>query len=115
MRLVRMEVIEVLGAVGGFGVALNALRTSGPELIGIARAGWNGQEMFVALIETGDLPASAVDGRPVLFADEMLFLKTADGEFVPWCPSQTDILAHDWELVFAQPQRLLGVQRLLPS
>ncbi len=27
---------------------------------------------------------------------EYLYMKTADGHFVPWAPSQTDVLAEDW-------------------
>jgi hypothetical protein len=26
-------------------------------------------------------------------------MKTADGKFVPWLASQTDLLANDWEVV----------------
>lgn len=72
----------------------------------IARAGWNGKGMYVALVE-GNLITEAVNyclsssnenmqAVPVL---DSLYLKTATGELVPWLASQTDLLANDWCIV----------------
>ncbi|MBV4450158.1 DUF2829 domain-containing protein [Clostridium tyrobutyricum] len=34
-----------------------------------------------------------------LLPQEFIAMRTADGNFVPWQPSQTDVLATDWERV----------------
>jgi hypothetical protein len=52
----------------------------------LQRVGWNGKNMYVELHEQKhelDLP--------------YIKMKTADGKFVPWLASQTDILAEDWQ------------------
>lgn len=69
-----------------FGDALRAL-TAGNR---VARSGWNGQGMWVAL-----LPPSAGSDmtRPYLY------IKTVDNALVPWVASQTDLLAEDWVTV----------------
>lgn len=53
-----------------------------------ARAGWNGKGMFVALHTSDE------DGY-----DDYLVLRTVAGSVVPWLPSQTDILAKDWQIL----------------
>ncbi len=55
----------------------------------VCREGWNGKGMWIAL-QTPD--ANSKMGRPYLY------IKSVDGLLVPWSPSQTDILAYDWEL-----------------
>jgi len=60
----------------------------------VRRSGWNGKGMWLVLV-TGpewrcDLAKDA--GRAPFVA-----MKTADGMFVPWLCSQTDLLAVDWE------------------
>lgn len=52
------------------------------------RAGWNGKGMHIA-IQTPD--ANSKMGVPYLY------LKSVDGKLVPWAPSQTDVLAEDWD------------------
>ena len=68
-----------------FGSALEAVQDGAK----IARAGWNGKGMWVAL-QVPD--ANSKMGRPYLY------IKSVDGLLVPWAPSQTDILAKDWEI-----------------
>lgn len=53
-----------------------------------ARAGWNGKGMFIAL--------QAPDSNSKMSL-EYIYMKTADGHFVPWQASQTDMLADDWD------------------
>lgn len=56
----------------------------------VRRAGWNGKNMYVKLRD-----ADAYSDMSMPF----LWIRTYDGEKVPWVASQTDILAEDWELV----------------
>lgn len=70
----------------GFGEALFYLRCGHR----VRRRGWNGAGMWVHLQcpdfgSKMDLP--------------YLYLRTAQGNFVPWIASQTDLLSCDWELV----------------
>lgn len=52
-----------------------------------ARLGWNGKGMWIAL----QIPDSfSKMQRPYIY------MKTADGAFVPWVASQTDLLESDW-------------------
>lgn len=71
------------------------------------RAGWNGKGMYVVYqrgypdgIPINQNTASAVglpEGTVCRFLP-YLMVRTADGYFVPWVASQTDILADDWEV-----------------
>jgi len=56
----------------------------------LARQGWNGRDMYVAL-QVPD-PGSA-NTLPYLW------MRTTKGDRVPWTVSQTDILAVDWFVV----------------
>lgn len=67
-----------------FGDALHGLK-NGQKL---ARAGWNGKGMHVEL-QTPD--ANSKMTLPYIF------MKTAQGDLVPWLASQTDLLANDWQ------------------
>lgn len=68
-----------------FGQALQLLKDG----VQVARSGWNGRGMFVEL--------QRPDAHSKMTLPYM-FMKTADGNFVPWTPSQTDSLAEDWEV-----------------
>lgn len=80
----------------------------------LRRQGWNGKGMFVYLVQG----STFVVNRPPLLGiyaegTEVKYLphidmKTADGCFVPWLASQTDLLAEDWEV--CPP-----IQQLAPS
>lgn len=56
----------------------------------IARAGWNGRGMWIAVYDT--VP---IDGQA---SRAFIYMKTADDQRVPWVASQTDLLADDWEI-----------------
>lgn len=74
----------------------------------IARTGWNGHGMFVVFqrgypegIPINKNTAQATgfpEGTNCVFQPYLMML-TAQGDFVPWVASQTDILAMDWEEV----------------
>lgn len=75
---------------GGFGWALAVLEDGGK----VARKGWNGKEMWAVLVSEylGRRVAEHFD----LEGQQWIGMKTADGHFVPWLASQTDMLAKDW-------------------
>lgn len=66
-----------------FGSAL-ALLKDGHE---VAREGWNGKGMWISLLYP--LPEAFI-------TVPYIYIRTADGEYVPWLASQTDLLANDW-------------------
>lgn len=68
------------------GSALNALKAGHK----VARAGWNGKGMWLAL-QVPD--ANSKMSLPYIY------MSTITGDLVPWLASQTDMLAMDWELV----------------
>lgn len=53
----------------------------------VHRSGWNGKGMWIAL-QTPD------KGSKMTLP--YIYMKTAQGDLVPWLASQTDILADDW-------------------
>jgi len=69
-----------------FGSALMSLK-AGKK---VARAGWNGKGMWIAL--------QVPDGYSKMSLP-YLYMKTAQGDLVPWLASQTDILSNDWQVV----------------
>lgn len=70
-------------AMVDFGEALNLLR-NGKR---VARAGWNGSGMYVAL----QVPDANSKMRR-----QYLYMSPVDGDLVPWAASQSDLLAEDW-------------------
>lgn len=77
-----------------FGDAIRALK-AGER---VARAGWNGKGMWVRIsgpyiVKDG----ASVDG--VHTSREFIEMRAADGTFVPWLASQTDMLSEDWAVV----------------
>lgn len=68
-----------------FGDTIRALR-AGQRL---RRAGWNGKGMWVEL---------QVPDKGSKMTLPYIFMRTAQGDLVPWLASQTDMLAEDWEL-----------------
>lgn len=71
---------------GDFGEALDYIR-DGKK---VARAGWNGRGMWVAL-QTPD-----TNSKMTL---PYIYIRTVEGNLVPWVISQADIFAHDWVIV----------------
>jgi hypothetical protein len=68
----------------------------------LAREGWNGKGMYIYLVAgstfvvnrpplLGLLP----EGTEVQYRPH-LDMRTADGQYVPWVASQSDLLADDW-------------------
>lgn len=56
----------------------------------ISRSGWNGKNMYL------ELQVPDENSKMTL---PYIYMRTAQGDLVPWLASQTDILAEDWELV----------------
>jgi hypothetical protein len=84
-----------------FGEALILIR-NGKKL---ARAGWNGKEMFVFLVEGSEFKVSRAPLNVIYEEGTMIRyrphidMKVADGTIGVWTASMTDILAHDWFVV----------------
>lgn len=98
------------GAGLSFGDALVALKSG----LRVARAGWNGKGMWLALsgpLEGREIPAwsfwspanrAYAETLPNMNATVLpcITMKTADGSILMgWLASQTDMLAEDWEIV----------------
>lgn len=58
------------------------------------RVGWNGKGMWIELASEG-----FDGGDPRRLVLSHVLMRTAQGDFVPWLCSQTDLLAEDWEEV----------------
>lgn len=90
--------------MNGIGWAVKQLQNGNK----VQRAGWNGKGMFLLLIpgSTFTIDAERPMGKalPSRVGQQVNYLPhvdmyTAQGDFVPWLCSQTDLLALDWELV----------------
>ncbi len=68
-----------------FSDALEILKAGGTA----RRAGWNGRGMLVEIQYPDEHSKMTLP---------YLFLRTAQGDLVPWVISQTDALAEDWEV-----------------
>ncbi len=88
----------------GIGWAVHAMR-AGER---VARAGWNGKGMYLAYqpgypdgiaINANTARATGQPEGTVLRFLPYVMMRTADGSFVPWLCSQTDLLAEDWDIV----------------
>jgi hypothetical protein len=88
-----------------FSEALCLLREKGKR---VARAGWNGKGMFVTYqpgypdgvaINANTAKATGLPQGTVCRFLPYLMFRTAQGDFVPWLASQTDLLARDWYVV----------------
>ena len=71
----------------------------------VQRQGWNGKGMFVYYVPKGEYKPCTVIAEDLINENGLveygayIALKTVQGNVVPWLPSQTDILAEDWEVV----------------
>jgi hypothetical protein len=97
-----------------FGEAIELCRLRGVK---IARAGWNGKNMWVAWTPGSVIPAElARNGAADLLAQELIRnaaerpgeikinghfdMKTADGSLtIGWLASQSDMAADDWAII----------------
>ena len=75
-----------------FGQAIEAMK-AGKK---VARSGWNGKNMYIYIVEK--FTDVSVD-RPTVVYDSYIMMRTAQGSYVPWLASQTDVLAEDWVIV----------------
>ena len=69
-----------------FGEAIEAVK-AGKR---IAREGWNGKNMYLELRRPDEHSKMTLP---------YIYMKTAQGDFVPWLASQSDILSEDWKIV----------------
>lgn len=100
--------VPVIGVFGdsprtsglSFGQAVELLKEEGKKL---ARAGWNGKNMFLYYVPANSYAAQTDVAQkefgPMVAYSAYIAMKTATGEVVPWLASQTDVLAEDWEIV----------------
>lgn len=84
-----------------FSDALKIVKSGGR----VARAGWNGKNMFIFLVQGSRFtvnrePLMSIlgEGTEVDYHGHV-DMRTANGQIVPWLCSQTDMLAEDWEKV----------------
>lgn len=56
----------------------------------VARSGWNGKNMYL------ELQVPDAHSKMTL---PYVYMRTVQGDLVPWLCSQTDLLATDWEVV----------------
>lgn len=75
-----------------FGQAIELLK-SGYKL---SRKGWNGKGMYLTYVGPDQWQVDKYESH--LNSLPWIGMKTADGSFVPWLASQSDILAEDWVL-----------------
>jgi hypothetical protein len=57
----------------------------------LTRINWNGANQYVFLQKEQDYKETVLSSH--------LVIKTVSNTFVPWLASQTDLLAHDWQIV----------------
>ena len=69
-----------------FGQAIEMLK-SGKK---VAREGWNGKNMYLELQRPDEHSKMTLP---------YIYMRTAQGDFVPWLASQTDMLSEDWVTV----------------
>lgn len=93
-----------MGELMDFSEALRLVK-SGNKM---ARTGWNGKGMWIVfqrgypegvLINKNTAEATGIPEGTLCKFLPYLMMRTAQGDFVPWLASQTDILAEDWERV----------------
>jgi hypothetical protein len=74
----------------------------------ISRSGWNASGQWVVLqagypdgiaINANTAAATGIAEGTVCQFRPYLMLHAADGSFVPWAPTVSDVLAEDWETV----------------
>ena len=61
----------------------------------VARAGWNGKNMYIAL----HMPRESGDVIVDDMTEPYVYMKTAQGGLIPWVCNQADVLAKDWEII----------------
>lgn len=56
----------------------------------VTRKGWNGKDMYLELQRPDENSKMTLP---------YIYMKTVQGDLVPWLASQTDLLAGDWQIV----------------
>lgn len=88
----------------GIGEAVAAMRVQRKR---VRRAGWNGKGMYLVYqagypdgipINKNTSEATGIAEDTVCKFHPYVMMCTAQGDFVPWLCSQTDLLATDWEI-----------------
>ena len=69
----------------------------------VCRQGWNGKGMYLAHVNSYQYKVDGEVHKDSLLLSPWIGMKTADGKFVPWLASQTDVLAEDW--MFAESDK----------
>lgn len=70
----------------------------------VTREGWNGKDMFLYLVGGSQFNPQRPPLCQFYGADTLIEyrphidMKTAQGDFVPWVASQSDLLSDDWNL-----------------
>lgn len=76
----------------------------------VKRTGWNGADQFLLQIPGSRI--TVTEGRPLAEAlpvgtridyQSHIDLRTAQGTLVPWVPSQSDLVAVDWDFLRVSP------------
>ena len=65
----------------------------------MARNGWNGNGMWVILLDEKDYDVEAYARFNTQSLSPFIAIRTAGGSMVPWQPSIGDVLANDWYIV----------------
>jgi len=83
-----------------FGLAIEAMKMG----FRISRAGWNGKNMYLFLIQgSNDIAKLHGYGFGEMLNEptfrDAIFMLTVDNQLVPWTASQSDVLANDWSVV----------------
>lgn len=84
LQAVAFDQEEIVVRKTDFGWALDRLRDG--ERVG--RSGWNGKGMYLEL---------QVPDEHSKMTLPYIFMRTVQGDLVPWLASQTDMLGEDWE------------------
>lgn len=82
-----------------FGLAIEAVKKG----LRVARAGWNGKDMYVFLsdgVEFSTMADMSEFANEDVYVSDLLVLRTAQKTLQPgWLATQSDILADDWYIV----------------
>lgn len=106
--LATVDNTPVLGgeALFGFNEAVKYVKRG----LKVARKGWNGKGMWIVLFKPTSLVVFTkegcitekeytIDTDKVLPIQPAVYMKTADGNFIPWLASQADLLSDDWTII----------------
>jgi len=59
----------------------------------VCRSGWSGKNMWIAI----NNPSEDQPTTRQRMTRPYVYMKTAQGDYIPWLCSQADLLAGDWE------------------